>query len=172
VDRRDLHATLRTACHPAIRTSRSALAGSFVSSNFFARVRTAEGALRVETGHRRTLAAIEAGLATVPVLVVADERTDHAGTVERLLRLYAENEHRTGLTNSERLGVVEHLALLNVSAAQIGKSTRMKRADVDNAIAVTRSELAKAANDRYELTLNQAAAVAEFSVKTSRTCRR
>jgi len=67
-------------------------------------VRTADGGLRVETGHRRTLAAIEAGLATVPVLVVADERSDDAGTVERIERQYAENEHRTGLTTTDRLG--------------------------------------------------------------------
>jgi ParB/RepB/Spo0J family partition protein len=113
-------------------------------------VRTADGTLRVETGHRRTLAAIAAGLATVPVLVVADERTDDAGTVERIVRQYAENEHRTGLTTVDRLGVVEQLSLLNVSAAQIAKRTRMKRPEVDQALAVTRSDLAKAASVRYD----------------------
>jgi ParB family transcriptional regulator, chromosome partitioning protein len=66
-------------------------------------VRTPEGALRVETGHRRTLAAIEAGLATVPVLVVADEPSDDAGAVERIVRQYAENEHRTGLSTTDLL---------------------------------------------------------------------
>jgi ParB-like chromosome segregation protein Spo0J len=39
-------------------------------------VRTADGSLRVETGHRRTLAAIEAGLAAAPVLAIVDEHTD------------------------------------------------------------------------------------------------
>jgi ParB family chromosome partitioning protein len=129
-------------------------------------VRTTDGALRVETGHRRTLAAIEAGLATVPVLVIADERTDDAGTVERIVRQYAENEHRTGLTTVDRLGVVEQLSLLNVSAAQIAKRTRMKRPEVDQALMVTRSDLAKAASVRYDLTLDQAAAVAEFEDDT------
>jgi len=38
----------------------------------------------------------------------------------------------------------------------------MKRAQVDQALAVTRSELAKAATDRYDLALDQAAAIAEF----------
>ena len=125
-------------------------------------VRTAQGELRVEFGHRRTLAAIEAGLGTVPVIVVADEQTDTAGQVERIVRQYAENEHRTGLTQTDKLGVVEQLSLLKVSAAQIVKRTRMKRPQVDQALAVTRSELAKAASERYELTLDQAAAVAEF----------
>ncbi|WP_167762195.1 ParB/Srx family N-terminal domain-containing protein, partial [Blastococcus sp. CT_GayMR20] len=36
-------------------------------------VRTADGRLRVRLGHRRTLAAIEAGRPTVPVVVAADE---------------------------------------------------------------------------------------------------
>ena len=128
-------------------------------------VRTAEGGLRVEFGHRRTLAAIEAGLATVPVIVVADEQTDQAGTVERIVRQYAENEHRTGLTEADKLGVVEQLALLKVSAAQIAKRTRMKRPQVDQALAVTGSELAKAATGRYDLTLDQAAAIAEFDTE-------
>ncbi|MGH3658615.1 MAG: hypothetical protein ACRDUA_18315 [Micromonosporaceae bacterium] len=87
----------------------------------------------METGHRRTLAAVEAGLSAVPVLVVADERTDDAGTVERIVRQYAENEHRNGLSTTDRLGVVEQLSLLNVSAAQIAKRTRMKRPRVDQA---------------------------------------
>jgi ParB family chromosome partitioning protein len=98
----------------------------------------------------------------VPVLVVADERTDDAGTVERIVRQYAENEHRTGLTASDRLGVVEQLALSNVSAGQIAERTRMKRPQVDQALAVARSDLAKAASVQYELTIDQAAAVAEF----------
>ena len=80
-------------------------------------IRTAEGDVRVEVGHRRTLAAIEAGLATVPVILVADEQTDSAGQVERIVRQYAENEHRTGLTQTDKLGVVEQLSLLKVSAA-------------------------------------------------------
>jgi ParB-like nuclease family protein len=37
-------------------------------------VRTSDGSLRVEFGHRRTLAAIEAGFEVVSVLVVADEQ--------------------------------------------------------------------------------------------------
>lgn len=98
----------------------------------------------------------------MPVIVVADEQTDSAGQVERIVRQHAENEHRTGLTQTDKLGVVEQLSLLKVSPAQIAKRTKMKRPQVDQALAVTKSELAKAASVRYELTLDQAAAVAEF----------
>ena len=68
-------------------------------------VRTEDGRVRVRMGHRRTLAAIEADCATVPVVVVADdESTDDAGTVHRLILQWAENEHRAGLTNAEVAG--------------------------------------------------------------------
>jgi ParB family chromosome partitioning protein len=50
-----------------------------------------------------------------------------------------------------------------MSAAQIAKRTKIKRDTVNTALAVAKSDLAKAANDRYDfLTLEQAAAVAEF----------
>ncbi|WP_051515475.1 ParB/Srx family N-terminal domain-containing protein [Candidatus Blastococcus massiliensis] len=48
-------------------------------------VRTAEGRLRVRFGHRRTLAAIDAALSTVPVVVAADEASDDAAEIERLV---------------------------------------------------------------------------------------
>ncbi len=71
-------------------------------------VRHAEKQLRVRFGHRRTLAAVAAGAAgaaSVPVVVAADEATTDAASVERLVGQYAENEHRTGLSNAERIGV-------------------------------------------------------------------
>jgi ParB family chromosome partitioning protein len=50
-----------------------------------------------------------------------------------------------------------------MSAAQIAKRTKIKRNTVDASIAVVRSDLGKAATERYDfLTLEQAAAVAEF----------
>ena len=126
-------------------------------------VRTAAGEVRVRFGHRRTLAAIEAELATVPVEIVGDEATDDAAQIERILTQHAENAHRAALTSSEQLGVVEQLSAFGMSAAQIAKRTKIKRGSVDASLAVASSELAKAATDRYEfLTLEQAAAVAEF----------
>jgi ParB/RepB/Spo0J family partition protein len=126
-------------------------------------VRTAAGEVRVRFGHRRTLAAIEAELATVPVEIVGDEATDDAAQIERILTQHAENAHRAALTSSEQLGVVEQLSAFGMSAAQIAKRTKIKRGSVDASLAVASSELAKAATDRYDfLTLEQAAAVAEF----------
>lgn len=126
-------------------------------------VRTAEGALRVRFGHRRTLAALDAGLDTVPVLVVADEATDDTGQIERLVTQYAENEHRTGLTTAERLSVAAQLTAFGVTPAQIAKKTKMARMDVDAALIAARSKLAQGAAERYDfLDLMQAAVIAEF----------
>lgn len=126
-------------------------------------VRTAAGQVRVRYGHRRTLAAIEAQLPTVPVLIVADEATDDAGQVERLVTQWAENEHRAGLTKAEQADVIGQLSAFGVSPAQIAKRTKTTRVTVDAALVVMASELARAATARYDfLDLTQAAVVAEF----------
>ncbi|WP_165640213.1 ParB/RepB/Spo0J family partition protein [Klenkia brasiliensis] len=130
-------------------------------------VRTHEDRLRVRFGHRRTLAAVEVGRPTVPVVVVADETTDDAATVERLVTQWAENEHRTGLTTAERADVIGQLSAFGVSPTQIARRTRATKTEVTAALAVHRSELARAATARYKfLDLTQAAVVAEFDADT------
>ena len=126
-------------------------------------VRTANGDVRVRFGHRRTLAAIEVGLPSVPVDIVGDESSDDASQIDRIVSQYAENEHRTALSASERVGVVEQLSAFGMSATQIQRRTRIQRRSVSDALAVAGSELAKAATARYDfLTLEAAAALAEF----------
>ncbi len=126
-------------------------------------VRTADGEVRVRFGHRRTLAAIEAGLETVPVHVVGNEATDDAGHIERIVGQYAENELRASLLQAERVGVVEQLSAFGLSPSQIQRRTRLKRASVDDALSIAGSDVAKAVTARYDfLTLHQAAAVADF----------
>jgi ParB family chromosome partitioning protein len=130
-------------------------------------VRTAAAQIRVRFGHRRTLAAIAGGVPTVPVVIAADEGTDDAAQVARLVAQWAENEHRTGLSTAERVDVTAQLAAFGVSAAQIAKRTRTPRAAVDAALAVAGCDLAKAATVRYEfLDLAQAAIVADFADDT------
>lgn len=126
-------------------------------------VRTAGGDLRVRFGHRRTLAAIESGLDTVPVEVIGDEGSDDEAQVLRIVTQHAENAHRAGLTAAEELNVVEQLSAFGMSATQIQKKTRIKKTAVEAAITVSSSELAKRATGRYDfLSLDQAAALAEF----------
>ena len=121
---------------------------------------------RVRFGHRRTHAAIEAGLDTVPVILVGSENDADAESIERLLTQHAENEHRAGLTTGENVEVARQLSLLGLSPTQIAKRTHTKKADVDARLAVGASELAAKATDRYDLTLDQAAVIAEFEDDT------
>jgi ParB family chromosome partitioning protein len=123
-------------------------------------VRTAEGGIRVRHGHRRTLAAVEAGRTSVPVVIVGE---DDADDVERIVTQWHENEYRAGLSTADKLAAVEQLSLLGLSTAQIVKRTKAPKAEVEAAVSANASALAKGAADRYDfLTLDQAAAVAEF----------
>ena len=126
-------------------------------------VRTSSGEIRVRFGHRRTLAAIEAGLDAVPADVIGNEGEDDAAAIERIITQHAENVHRAGLTSAEKVEVVAQLSAFGVKASEITKKTRIPRGEVSAAKAVSESELAKEASERYDfLTLEQAAAVAEF----------
>jgi ParB family chromosome partitioning protein len=123
-------------------------------------VRTADGAVRVRHGHRRTLAAVETGLASVPVVTVGEDDADEVG---RIVSQWHENEYRAGLSTADKLAAVEQLSLLGLSPTQIVKRTKARKTDVEQALAAARSDLAKGAAGRWEfLTLDQAAAVAEF----------
>lgn len=131
---------------------------------------TEEGALLVRYGHRRTLAAVEAGTPTVPVYVTGADSTEKEAEVVRIVSQRDENTHRVGLNTSEEIGVVEQLTLLGLSAAQVAKQGRIKRGDVDAALTVSGSEIARKAAQRYDaLTLEQAATVAEFEDEDSET---
>lgn len=122
--------------------------------------------LRVRMGHRRVAAAIEAGLETVPVITIDTTNEGDAAEIDRLLTQHAENHHRAGLTTTEDIAVAHQLSLLGMKSTTIAKRTNTKRADVETALSVGQSELATEAANRYELTLDQAAVVAEFEDDT------
>lgn len=127
-------------------------------------VRTEDGSVRVRHGHRRTLAAIEAGQVTVPVFIAGTEDNAEA---DRIARQWHENQHRSALTNVEEVAVVDQLALLGLSAATIAKRLRSPKKHVESALSVRESELARAATARYDfLTLEQSAVIAEFDTGT------
>lgn len=128
-------------------------------------VQTPDG-LRVRMGHRRTAAAVEAGRTSVPVVIADSELEGDAAEIERLLTQHAENHHRAGLSVSDEANAAKQLSLLGLSAAQIAKRTQTKKSHVETALAVAASELAFKATDRYDLTLDQAAVIAEFEDDT------
>ena len=125
-------------------------------------VRTADDTLRVRMGHRRIAAAVTAKLATVPVYVVGNEATGDDAEIDRLISQWSENEHRTGYIEAERLDNIEQLSLLGVSADQIAKRMKIERPTVDAALTIANNTAARDRLENTSLTLDQAAAFAEF----------
>lgn len=122
------------------------------------RVQRIDGVLHVRAGQRRTLASIEAEKAMIPAYVV-DGATDEA---RRIIEQMAENDHRTDLSDRDHIAGFHQLSLLGLSAAQIAKRTNTRKERVTTALTVAASEVAAAVTARYDLTLDQAAVVAEF----------
>jgi len=127
-------------------------------------VDTGDG-VRVRFGHRRTLAAVEVGLDTVPVLIVDPQSGDPdsaAAEIDRLVTQHVENTHRAGLTTADEVEVARQLTAFGLTPGQIARRTRTKKAQVEQTVAVANSELAAKATARYDLTLDQAVVLAEF----------
>ena len=119
--------------------------------------RAEDGTVHVQMGQRRTLAAVEAGLATIPVHVVATREE-----ADRLATQVVENEMRRALTDSDRADAYHQMSLLGVSATVIARRTGAKKATVQTALAVKANESAAAALAQG-MTLEQSAVIAEFS---------
>ncbi|MFS0700264.1 ParB/RepB/Spo0J family partition protein [Cellulomonas sp. 179-A 4D5 NHS] len=122
-------------------------------------VQRREDGLHVRAGQRRTLAAVETGRATIPAHVV-DADTDET---HRIVEQLAENDHRRALRDGDHLAAFEQLALLGLTAEQIAKRTGTKKDRVTSALTVAASPVAAAATAQYDLTLDQAAVIAEFA---------
>ncbi|MDY6811506.1 MAG: ParB N-terminal domain-containing protein [Actinomycetota bacterium] len=123
-----------------------------------------DGQVRVRDGQRRTLAAREAGLASVPVYVVpvATDADDKALTVDRILDQLTSFE-REELRASDRVAAIEQLALAGMSATKIAKATRTKKKDVDHTLAVAKSATTLDLLDQGAgLTLEQSATLAAY----------
>lgn len=117
-----------------------------------------DGSLVVKHGHRRTLAARAAGLDAVAVVVTDSPADGDDGKAELMTAQWDENQQRRGLTTREQADAIAQLAAFGVTPAQITKRLRVSRDVVDAATALPSTETL----DAYELTIPQAAVVAEF----------
>lgn len=111
------------------------------------------------TGQRRTVEAAAVGTPTGTIPAVLVPRPDEA---DRITDQMVENLHRDPMRDAEVLGGVEQLALLGVSAAQITKRLAVPRPIVNAALAAAQGEQARARVQAGDLTLDQAAIMAEF----------
>lgn len=120
--------------------------------------RNEDGTITVRIGQRRVLAAREVGLPAIPAYIVEGDDS----TVTRLLEQFAENEHRASLTEPERAAVFQQLAFEGLTVPQIAKRTGVKKTVVEAGITVAHSDFAGKIATKYEVTLDQAAAILEF----------
>ncbi|WP_181059271.1 ParB N-terminal domain-containing protein [Pseudoclavibacter sp. AY1H1] len=122
--------------------------------------RNPEGALVVRAVQRRTFAARQAGVATVPVQVVdGDEQTS-----TRIIEQMVENDQREALTGPERVEAFKQLEFEGISLREITKRTGSHPTEMKAALAVSKSDVAlKAMAEHEQLTLEQAAALTEFA---------
>lgn len=118
-----------------------------------------DGGYDVVLGQRRTLAAVEAGLATIPVYVVDGSEADAARVIDQL----TENDQRQQLSEAERIGGYKQLSLFGISPADIAKRTGAPRVRVETALTVADDERALSALVEHELTLDEAAYLVEFT---------
>lgn len=120
--------------------------------------RTEAGQFLVRDGQRRTLAAVEVGLASIPARIeVAD-----GDEARRIITQVVTNDARAQLTEADRIAGFQQLALLGVPAATIAKKTGHSKQTVTTALGVAKSKFAAATQEKYDLTLDQAATIAEF----------
>ena len=123
-------------------------------------VRTDTGAVLVRTGQRRTLAAREAGLPTVPVYVlpVNGEHENAARVIEQIV----ENDHRAGLTATQRVFGIQQLLDTGMSVTKVAKRLAVSAERVKASKAVAGSQDALNALRNEQMSLAEAAVLAEF----------
>lgn len=125
--------------------------------------RDADGGVHVRAGQRRTLAATEVGIPTVPVYVV--DATDD-DTARRIVEQLIENDQREALTDADRIQAWRALELEGLSATAIAKRTGTKRDRVKTGLAVAQNATATDAVNAAGVTLDQAAILLEFDGDT------
>lgn len=118
------------------------------------------GTYEVLDGQRRTLAALEANVADVPIYI----RHEMLGEDARVIQQVVVNAQREDLTKAERVGAVNQLTLFGLPAGEISKKLGIAKADVEHSQAIAASPKALEALENHdsELDLVQAATLVEF----------
>lgn len=116
-------------------------------------------AWQVLDGQRRTLAARELALKTVPVWVVPKI----AGEDQRIVGQLTVNDHRKAIDDADEGAALHQLALFGMSADTIRKKTSIPRARVKQALAVSAAPAAAKILAEQPITLENAAALAAFA---------
>jgi ParB family chromosome partitioning protein len=125
-------------------------------------IRTNAG-IEVRDGQRRTLAAREAKLDTIPVYVLDGQAADDkTATAERIAHQIVTNDQRSALTDAQRAKGITQMLLAGVSPAKVAKKLAVDRDTVTAAASVADFPTALAALQDGQLSLAEAAALREF----------
>ena len=128
-----------------------------------AAVRDEHGTVWVRAGQRRTLAAREANLSTVPVYVRPLTAGDQASqTVARVAEQFVENDQRRQLTDAQRARGIQQLIDAGLSVAKVAKRLSVAKDAVKAAHTAAQSTTAMDALASGQLSLVEAAAITEF----------
>jgi ParB family chromosome partitioning protein len=121
-----------------------------------------DGAFRVIDGHRRLAAAVQVGLAEVPVDLAGDRAADEAG---QFLDMWTAHRHRKPLTQLEEADALFEARAAGATKTRIRKSTGLKPPEITAALAAARlSEDTREAVGAlpHGLSLEDLAVLAEF----------
>ncbi len=130
-----------------------------------AAVRGEDGQVRVRSGQRRTLAAREAGLTTVPVYVRPITAGDEpARLVERVAEQIVENDHRRQLTDVQRARGIQQMIDAGMSVTKVAKKLAIVKETIKAADTAAKSTVAMDALASGQLSLIEAAAITEIIV--------
>ena len=126
-------------------------------------VRDDSGTVQVRAGQRRTLAARQAGLASVPVYIRDTSSSDDpARTGQRVAQQFVENKHREELTAVEHADAIQQMLDTGLSVSKTAKALAAPKKTVEAVKKLAGSTTAADAFTSAQLTLEEAAAYAEF----------
>jgi ParB family chromosome partitioning protein len=125
----------------------------------------AEGEPVIRDGQRRIIAAQKAGVTEAPAIIYPNRdamlTTDEAERA-RIIEQMNANAHREGLTEADEADGILRLTLTGMEATVVAKELVVKPARVTAALAVASSDFARKVIEKRQITLDQAAVVAEF----------
>lgn len=119
--------------------------------------------VRVRNGQRRTLAAREAGLSSVPVYVLPCTAADASQeTIDRIVHQIVTNDQKRDLTDAQRARGIQQMIDAGMSVTKVAKRLSVPKDAVKAAHAAAGSATAMDALASGQLSLAEAAAITEF----------
>jgi ParB family chromosome partitioning protein len=125
----------------------------------------ADGDPVIRDGHRRILGAQKAGVTEAPAMIYPNRDAfldTNEAERERIIGQVTANSHSEALTEAEEADAIQQLTLTGMEATVIAKELAVKPARVTAALAVASSDFARKVIEKRQITLDQAAVVAEF----------